>query len=108
MGLSQAWQGRNEEFVMKTIQHDSHSRIIVAAFAAVLLPACLWLAGTLNAQDPKINAAGMPQSSVQGVVSAIDPEGQSTPLEGISLRLSGGYLAAQAPSAGPARRGRYW
>src|SRR2546426_6319797 len=107
MGLSQSRQGRNEEFVMKTIRHNSHSRIIVAAFAAVLLAACLWLAGTLNAQDPKINAAGLPQSSVQGVVSAIDPEGQSTPLEGISLTLSGGYLEAQSLSTLTDAEGHY-
>ena len=74
---------------------------------AVLFAACLWLAGTLNAQDPKINAAGLPQSSVQGVVSAIDPEGQSTPLEGISLTLSGGYLEAQSLSTLTDDEGHY-
>src|SRR5437870_3572586 len=92
---------------MKTIQHNSHSRGIVAAFAAVLLAACTFLAGPVQAQESKIKGLEPAQSSIQGVVTAVGPEGQSAPLEGILLKLSGGYLEAQSLSTVTDADGHY-
>jgi Carboxypeptidase regulatory-like domain len=92
---------------MKTIQHKVHPRVTTEALATVLLAACLWLAGPLKAQESKIHAAELPRSSVQGVVSAIDPQGQSTPLEGIPLKLDGESLGERSLSTVTNAEGHY-
>src|SRR5258706_1324281 len=82
---------------MKTIQHKkSRARVAMEAWAAVLVAA--FLPELLQAQESKLNGFEPAESSIQGVVTAIGPEGQSTPLEGIPLKLSGGTLEAQALS----------
>jgi hypothetical protein len=82
---------------MKAIQHNSHARVAMEALGGVLLTA-LFFGGLLQAQESKIERGEPTQSSIQGVVTAIGPEGQSTPLEGIALKLSGGYLEATSLS----------
>src|SRR5258706_7502132 len=81
---------------MKTIQPKSHARVTLEGLAAVLLAA--FFAVPLKAQESKLNGFKPAQSSIQGVVTAIGPEGQSTPLEGIPLKLKGGTLEAQSLS----------
>jgi Carboxypeptidase regulatory-like domain len=82
---------------MKAIQHNSHARVAMEALGGVLLTA-LFFGRLLQAQESKIERGEPTQSSIQGVVTAIGPEGQSTPLEGIALKLSGGYLEATSLS----------
>jgi Carboxypeptidase regulatory-like domain len=91
---------------MRTIQHKTHSVVTMRVLAMVLLAACLWLAGPLRAQESKINAAEL-YSSVQGVVSAIDPQGQSTPLESIPLKLGGESLGERSLSTVTDAEGHY-
>jgi len=79
----------------------------VEDLAACLLVACLWFTGPLRAQESKINAAEPPQSLVQGVVSAVDPQGQSTPLEGIPLKLGGTSLGEGSLSSITDAEGHY-
>ena len=75
------------------------------ALAAVLLAA--FLAGPILAQESKINSLERTQSSIQGVVTAVSPQGQSTPIEGIPLKLSGESQGAPSLSTFTDAEGRY-
>jgi hypothetical protein len=90
---------------MKTIQHKAHSTFNMKALATLLVVACLWLARPLSGQESKIDAAEPSQSLVQGLVTAL--EDQSTPLEGIPLKLSGESSGARSLSAVTDAEGRY-
>jgi carboxypeptidase family protein len=92
---------------MRPIQHKTRSRVTLEDLAACLLVACLWFAGPLRAQESKINGLKPAQSSIQGVVTAISPEGQSTALEGITLKLSCDCLEGQFLSVVTDAEGRY-
>jgi len=76
-----------EGFAMNERQRNTHSKGTVTALAALLLAACTFLAGPLQAQESNIKGLKPGQSSIQGVVTASGPVGQSTPLEGITLKV---------------------
>src|SRR5262245_935820 len=82
---------------MKTIQHKSHARVTLEALVAVFL--AVLFAGLLQAQESKTKGLETAKSSIQGVLSAVGPEGQPTPLEGVTLKLSGDSLDSQGRSA---------
>jgi carboxypeptidase family protein len=90
---------------MTTNQPKSHARVTLGALAAVLLAA--FFAVPSQAQESKLNGFEPAQSSIQGVVTAVGPEGQSTPLEGIALKLSGDHLEAQSLSTLTDAEGHY-
>jgi Carboxypeptidase regulatory-like domain len=90
---------------MTTNQPKSHARVTLGALAAVLLAA--FFAVPSQAQESKLNGFEPAQSSIQGVVTAIGLEGQSTPLEGIALKLSGDHLEAQSLSTLTDAEGHY-
>src|SRR5262245_56437096 len=92
---------------MKTMQAETHPRVTIHALAATLLMMCVLLAGSLKAQESKSNSLGPPGSSIKGVVNAIGPKGQATPLEGISLKLSGESLGEQSLSTVTDAAGHY-
>jgi len=92
---------------MRSIQHKSYSRVTREALAAVLVAACTFLAEPVQAQESKINGLEPAQSSIQGVVSAIDPQGQSTPLESIPLKLAGEFLGERSLSTVTNAEGHY-
>src|SRR5262249_13561266 len=90
--MNQSWQDGNSVLVMKT-QPKSHAGVAMEALAAVFL--AVVLAGLLPAQESEMNGLKTGQSSIQGVLTAVGPERQSTPLEGVTLKLSGDCLDPQ-------------
>ena len=75
------------------------------AFTAVLLAGLL--ARSLQAQQSKIDGLEPVQFSIQGVVTTVGPQGQSTPLEGTLVKLGGGPQGGPPLSAPTDTEGRY-
>jgi len=75
------------------------------ALAAVLLAGLL--AGHLQAQELKTNGLEPAQNSIQGAVSAVGAQGQSTLIEGIRVKLSSESQGAPSLSTLTDTEGRY-
>jgi hypothetical protein len=91
---------------MKTNQPKIYPKDTGTALGAILL-ACTFLAGPLRAEEAATKGLKPAESSIQGVVTAISPEGQSTPLEGITLKLSCDCLEGQFLLSVTDAEGRY-